>query len=202
MRGCTCAARGDPAGGGGWCVILFILPRSPGSHTHTVVARVEDESEKGRKRKRKTKSNGAQADEGCHTLDGRAGPKSENVVLQKSESPFSPFSVPRSLFPALVSGLHCLDFSILSYFNMSLNAHDIALLFHLQQSTTCTAFSPNAPRSHNVSRRRALLLHRGTLRYRLMPVTSRTGRCRCGSASGTVGTGGATMRGTMNSSQV
>ena len=45
----------------------------------------EDEKEKGRRRKRKGKGNAAQVEESIHGMDGRAGPKSENVVLQKSE---------------------------------------------------------------------------------------------------------------------
>ena len=50
------------------------------------VARIaEDEKEKGRRRKRKAKGNAAQVEESIHGMDGRAGPKSENVVLQKSE---------------------------------------------------------------------------------------------------------------------
>ena len=43
----------------------------------------EEDKEKGKKRKRKTKNAAAQPEESS-SLDGRAGPKSENVVLQKS----------------------------------------------------------------------------------------------------------------------
>ena len=43
----------------------------------------EEDKEKGKKRKRKNK-NAAPQVEDTAALDGRAGPKSENVVLQKS----------------------------------------------------------------------------------------------------------------------
>lgn len=50
-----------------------------------MIARVVDEEVQGRtRRKRKGKGAAAAAEEADKVGDGRAGPKSENVVLQKS----------------------------------------------------------------------------------------------------------------------
>lgn len=100
MRGRACAKGSDQGGGGGRCVCS--LAAAPGARADcrgiclvlSCAARVaEEDKEKGKKRKRKTKHAAAPPEEST-ALDGRAGPKSENVVLQKSAHPaISPVSV-------------------------------------------------------------------------------------------------------------
>lgn len=91
MRGSACAQRCYKARRGSQYVLISCERRS--FNVITKAVRVADEDTTGRgKRKRKGK-NATTEDSGVDKgADGRAGPKSENVVLQKSTY-FPPIAV-------------------------------------------------------------------------------------------------------------